>query len=94
MFCQLAVGKMGYPGAEAVRFLGVTTSSVNRLLAIEEMPDLRKYLKCFGTYVPVATSRFSHGPVVHAAAESKNNQGNDEQSNFHRHLLRYPNTTH
>ena len=45
MFCQLAVGKMGYPGAEAVRFLGVTTSSVNRLLAIEEMPDLRKYLK-------------------------------------------------
>ncbi len=45
MFCQLAVGKMGYPEAEAVRFLGVTTSSVNRLLAIEEMRDLRKYLE-------------------------------------------------
>jgi len=43
MFCQLAVGKMGYPGAEVARFLGVTTSSVNRLL--EEMPDLRRYLK-------------------------------------------------
>ena len=47
MFCQLAVGKMGYPGAEVARFLGVTTSSVNRLAASEEMPDLRKYLKMF-----------------------------------------------
>ncbi|MBS3920893.1 MAG: transposase [Deltaproteobacteria bacterium] len=45
MFCQLAVGKMGYPGAAVARFLGVTTSSVNRLAATEEMPDLRKYLK-------------------------------------------------
>ena len=26
LFCQLAVGKMGYPGAEVARFLGVTTS--------------------------------------------------------------------
>jgi len=30
-------------GAEVARFLGVTTSSVNRLAAIEEMPDLMKY---------------------------------------------------
>jgi REP-associated tyrosine transposase len=45
MFCQLAVGKMGYPGAEVARFLGVTTSSVNRLAATEGMPNLRKYLK-------------------------------------------------
>jgi REP element-mobilizing transposase RayT len=47
MFCQLAVGKMGYPGAEVARFLGVTTSSVNRLAASKEMPDLRKYLNMF-----------------------------------------------
>jgi len=47
MFCQLAVGKMGYPGAEVARFLGVTTSSVNRLAASEETPDLRKYLNMF-----------------------------------------------
>jgi hypothetical protein len=36
MFCQLAVGKMGYPGAEVVRFLGVTTSAVNRLVVSEK----------------------------------------------------------
>ena len=47
MFCQLAVGKMGYPGAEVARFLGVTTSSVNRLAASEETPDTRKYLNMF-----------------------------------------------
>jgi putative transposase len=47
MFCQLAVGKMGHPGAEVARFLGVTTSSVNRLAAYEETPDMRKYLNMF-----------------------------------------------
>jgi hypothetical protein len=39
--------KMGYPGAEVARFLGVTTSSVNRLAASEETPDARKYLNMF-----------------------------------------------
>jgi REP element-mobilizing transposase RayT len=39
MFCQLAVGKMGHPGAEVARFLGVTTSSINRLAASEETRD-------------------------------------------------------
>jgi hypothetical protein len=47
MFCQLAVGKMGYPGAEVARFLGVTTSAVNRLVVSEEVSDLKKYLKLF-----------------------------------------------
>ena len=28
VFCQLAVGKMGCPGAEVARYLGVTNSSV------------------------------------------------------------------
>jgi hypothetical protein len=32
-------------GAEVARFLGVTTSSVNRLAASEELPDLNRYLK-------------------------------------------------
>jgi len=36
---------MGYPGAEVARFLGVTTSSVNRLAVSEETPVLKKYLK-------------------------------------------------
>lgn len=44
LFCQVAVGKMGYSGAEVARFLGVTTSAVNRLTASEESPDLAKYV--------------------------------------------------
>ena len=47
VFCQLAIGKMGYAGAEVARFLGVTTSSVNRLVVSEEVSDLKKYLKLF-----------------------------------------------
>jgi hypothetical protein len=44
-FYQLTVPKMGYPGAEAARYLEVTTSSVNRLAVFEEAADLKKYLK-------------------------------------------------
>ena len=47
LFCQLAIGKLGYPGAEVARFLGVTTSSVNRLAVSEEAGNLTKYLKLF-----------------------------------------------
>ena len=47
LFCQLAIGRMGYPGAEVARFLGVTTSSVNRLVVSEEVSGLNKYLKLF-----------------------------------------------
>src|SRR4030067_374422 len=47
LFCQLAVRRMGYPGAEVARFLGVTTSSVNRLAVSEEVVNLKKYLKLF-----------------------------------------------
>jgi len=42
-FCQLTVGKMGYSGAEVTRYLGVTTSSTNRLAVSEEPADLKKY---------------------------------------------------
>jgi putative transposase len=44
LFCQLVVGKMGYPGAEVARFLGVTTSAVIRAAYSEELPELQKYL--------------------------------------------------
>jgi putative transposase len=47
ILCQLAVRKMGYPGAEVARFLGVTTSAVNRSVVSEEVSDLKKYLKLF-----------------------------------------------
>jgi hypothetical protein len=43
IFCQLAVRRMGYPGAEVARYLGVTTSAVNRLAASEESRELLKY---------------------------------------------------
>ena len=44
-FCQVAVKGLGYSGAEVARFLGVTTSSVNRLAVSPELPEVRKYLK-------------------------------------------------
>jgi hypothetical protein len=47
LFCQLTVRRMGYPGAEVARFLGVTTSSVNRLAVSEDVASLKKYLKLF-----------------------------------------------
>jgi hypothetical protein len=47
LFCQLTIGRMGYPGAEVARFLGVTTSSVNRLAVSEEVVGLKTYLKLF-----------------------------------------------
>lgn len=42
--CQVAVKKMGYSGADVARYLGITTSAVNRLAALEELPDIEKYL--------------------------------------------------
>ena len=47
LFYQLAIGKLGCPGAEVARFLGVTTSSVNRLAVSEQVGNLTKYLKLF-----------------------------------------------
>ena len=47
VFSQLAIGRMGYPGAEVARFLGVTSSSVNRLAVSQEGANLKKYLKLF-----------------------------------------------
>lgn len=43
LFCQLAVKGMGYSGAEVARYLGATTSSVNRLANSEELPHLSRY---------------------------------------------------
>jgi hypothetical protein len=43
LFCQLAVVKFGYTGASVARFLGVTTSLVNRYAACGELSELREY---------------------------------------------------
>jgi hypothetical protein len=47
IFCQLAVGKMGHPGAEVARYLGVTTASANRLAVSQEVVNLERYLNVF-----------------------------------------------
>ena len=39
----IRVRRMGYPGAEVARYLGVTTSAVNRLAASQESRELLKY---------------------------------------------------
>jgi putative transposase len=44
LFCQVAVKAMGDSGAAVARFLGVTTSSVNRLAVSEELSEFRKVL--------------------------------------------------
>jgi chromosomal replication initiation ATPase DnaA len=44
LFCQVAVKKMGHPGVEVARFLGVTTSAVFRAAGGEKSSELGKYL--------------------------------------------------
>ncbi len=44
IFCQVAVKKMGYSGADVARFLGITTSAVNRLAVSEELPEIGQYI--------------------------------------------------
>ena len=45
IFSQLAIKRMGYSGAEVARYLGVTTSAVNRTANAEELPVIEKYIK-------------------------------------------------
>jgi hypothetical protein len=40
LLCQLAVRRLGYPGATVARFLGVTTSAVNRAAWSAPLPEL------------------------------------------------------
>jgi chromosomal replication initiation ATPase DnaA len=47
IFCQLTVNKMRYSGADVARFLGISTSAVNRMAASIEPPELSELLKLF-----------------------------------------------
>jgi phosphatidylserine/phosphatidylglycerophosphate/cardiolipin synthase-like enzyme len=40
VFCQMAMGKLGYTGASVARFLGMMTSSVNRIARLKEIKEL------------------------------------------------------
>jgi REP element-mobilizing transposase RayT len=44
IFCQIAVKKMGYSGADVARFLGINTSAVNRLAVSDELSEVEKYV--------------------------------------------------
>jgi REP element-mobilizing transposase RayT len=44
LFCQVAVQGMGYSGASVARWLGVATSSVNRLAVSQELPEVKVYI--------------------------------------------------
>ena len=43
LFCKLAVRNMGYCGGDVARFLGVTTSAVNKAANSEEVAALEQY---------------------------------------------------
>jgi hypothetical protein len=43
ILCQIAVRRLGYTGAEVARFLGISTSAVNRLASQEELPESGRY---------------------------------------------------
>ena len=44
LFYQLAVKRLGYYGAEVARYLGITTSAVNRNANSEELLEVKNYL--------------------------------------------------
>ena len=43
LLSQIAVRWQGYSGAEVARFLGISTSAVNRLVSQEELPGIGRY---------------------------------------------------
>ncbi len=45
ILCQVAVKQLGYSGAAVARFLGVTTSLVNRTANLDEVAGLDRYLR-------------------------------------------------
>ena len=46
---------MVYSGADVARFLGISTSAVNRLAVSDELSEVAKYINRFGTNVPLYT---------------------------------------
>lgn len=44
LLSQVAIHRMGYTGAEVARFLGLTTSAVNRLAGQQELQECEEYM--------------------------------------------------
>jgi len=45
ILCQIAVRRLGYPGAEVARFLEISTSAVNCLASQKELTETGRYLE-------------------------------------------------
>jgi putative transposase len=54
LLSQIAVRKMGYSGAEVARFLGITTSAVNRLGQSEGVAGDRAVFEEIGCFAPAS----------------------------------------
>ena len=52
-FRQLVIKRISFHAAEVVHFVGVTTSSINRLGVSAETSDLSKYLTLFQNLCPL-----------------------------------------
>ena len=42
---DIAVRKLRYSGAEVARYLGIPTSAVNKMANLEELPEIKSYIK-------------------------------------------------
>ena len=54
-FCRVTLEEMGNSGAEILRSLGVTLSSVNRFAVSPDLLDLKKCLNALQTYAPLSS---------------------------------------
>ena len=74
----MAARELGYSGAEVARFLGVTTSSINRAAVSGRLPEVRKYLNAlYNLGLPLRGARGRSGigasSPAGAAPERENN---------------------
>ena len=59
--CQIAVTNIRYTGADVDHFLGINTSTVNRLAVSDYVSKVEKLLNRFGTNVP--PDEFRNGEI-------------------------------
>ena len=45
LLSQIAIRKLRYSGAEVARYLGISTSAVNKMANLEELPEVKSYIK-------------------------------------------------
>jgi len=45
LLSQIAIRKLRYSGAEVARYLGISTSAVNKMANLKELPEIKNYIK-------------------------------------------------